>query len=59
MSITSLNGKRFAEMIIQGANHLAANAEMVDALNVFPVPDGDTGTNMNLSMTSGAKEAAK
>ncbi|WP_407675759.1 DAK2 domain-containing protein [Peribacillus saganii] len=43
-------------MIIQGANHLAANANMVDALNVFPVPDGDTGTNMNLSMTSGAKE---
>src|SRR4051794_36060624 len=43
-------------MIIQGANHLAANAQLVDALNVFPVPDGDTGTNMNLSMTSGAKE---
>lgn len=43
-------------MIIQGANHLAANAQYVDALNVFPVPDGDTGTNMNLSMTSGAKE---
>ncbi len=43
-------------MIIQGANHLAANAKLVDALNVFPVPDGDTGTNMNLSMTSGAKE---
>lgn len=43
-------------MVIQGANHLAANAKIVDALNVFPVPDGDTGTNMNLSMTSGAKE---
>ncbi len=56
MSITVLDGKRFAEMIIQGANHLAANAKYVDALNVFPVPDGDTGTNMNLSMTSGAKE---
>ncbi|MGM0844558.1 MAG: DAK2 domain-containing protein [Bacillota bacterium] len=56
MSMTSLEGKRFAEMIIQGANNLAANANMVDALNVFPVPDGDTGTNMNLSMTSGAKE---
>lgn len=56
MSITALDGKRFAEMVIQGANHLAANAQMVDALNVFPVPDGDTGTNMNLSMTSGAKE---
>ncbi|MCP3739053.1 DAK2 domain-containing protein [Rossellomorea sp. BNER] len=56
MSITSLEGKRFAEMVIQGANNLSANAKMVDALNVFPVPDGDTGTNMNLSMTSGAKE---
>lgn len=56
MSITALDGKRFAEMVVQGANHLSANAKMVDALNVFPVPDGDTGTNMNLSMTSGAKE---
>jgi uncharacterized protein len=56
VSITSLDGKRFAEMVIQGANHLSQNAKMVDALNVFPVPDGDTGTNMNLSMTSGAKE---
>ena len=56
MSITALDGKRFAEMVIQGANHLSSNAKMVDALNVFPVPDGDTGTNMNLSMTSGAKE---
>jgi len=56
VAITVLDGKRFAEMVIQGANHLAANAKAVDALNVFPVPDGDTGTNMNLSMTSGAKE---
>ncbi|MEK3887015.1 DAK2 domain-containing protein [Bacillus sp. FSL K6-3431] len=59
MSNTSLDGNRFAEMIIQGANHLAANAQMVDALNVFPVPDGDTGTNMNLSMSSGSKEVQK
>ncbi|MDQ0230574.1 DAK2 domain-containing protein [Metabacillus malikii] len=56
MSITTLDGKRFAEMILQGANHLSNNAKLVDSLNVFPVPDGDTGTNMNLSMTSGAKE---
>ena len=56
VSITVLEGKRFAEMVIQGANHLSSNAKYVDALNVFPVPDGDTGTNMNLSMTSGAKE---
>lgn len=56
VSIKSLDGKRFAEMVLQGANHLSSNAKYVDALNVFPVPDGDTGTNMNLSMTSGAKE---
>ncbi|PMC38398.1 hypothetical protein CJ195_08000 [Bacillus sp. UMB0899] len=56
MSNTTLDGKQFAEMILQGADHLANNAKLVDALNVFPVPDGDTGTNMNLSMTSGAKE---
>lgn len=59
MSILSLDGNRFAEMILQGADHLSENAEMVNALNVFPVPDGDTGTNMNLSMTSGSKEAQK
>ncbi|MBU8877786.1 DAK2 domain-containing protein [Bacillus sp. FJAT-29790] len=56
MSIKALDGKRFAEMVIQGANYLSLNAKYVDALNVFPVPDGDTGTNMNLSITSGAKE---
>ncbi|MEK4030235.1 DAK2 domain-containing protein [Pseudobacillus sp. FSL P4-0506] len=56
MSITSLDGKRFTDMVQAGAAHLSAHADMVDALNVFPVPDGDTGTNMNLSMTSGAKE---
>ncbi|WP_203339422.1 DAK2 domain-containing protein [Planococcus beijingensis] len=52
----SLNGLKFAEMVQMGSHHLFQNADYVDALNVFPVPDGDTGTNMNLSMTSGAKE---
>jgi DAK2 domain fusion protein YloV len=56
VSITTIDGKRFAEMILHGASNLANNAKLVDALNVFPVPDGDTGTNMNLSLTSGAKE---
>lgn len=56
MAIETLDGKAFAEMILSGAHHLSQNADVVDALNVFPVPDGDTGTNMNLSMTSGAKE---
>ena len=54
----SINGIQFADMIKMGAHHLFQNADYVDALNVFPVPDGDTGTNMNLSMTSGAKETA-
>ena len=52
----SLDGIKFAEMVQMGAHHLYQNAGYVDSLNVFPVPDGDTGTNMNLSMTSGAKE---
>lgn len=56
MAIRTLDGRRFAAMVFQGAAHLSSNAKAVDALNVFPVPDGDTGTNMNLSMTSGAKE---
>jgi DAK2 domain fusion protein YloV len=56
VTIRTLDGRRFAEMVLKGAQHLSNNAKAVDALNVFPVPDGDTGTNMNLSMTSGAKE---
>ncbi|MCY8116653.1 DAK2 domain-containing protein [Bacillus spizizenii] len=56
MSIRTLDGRTFAEMILAGAQNLSQNASAVDALNVFPVPDGDTGTNMNLSMTSGARE---
>jgi DAK2 domain fusion protein YloV len=55
LSIRNLGGRSFAKMILAGAHHLSQNAQIVDALNVFPVPDGDTGTNMNLSMTSGAK----
>ncbi|MET3575253.1 DAK2 domain-containing protein [Bhargavaea ullalensis] len=54
-----LNGHRFAEMVKMGSHHLSDNADYVDSLNVFPVPDGDTGTNMNLSMTSGAKETER
>ncbi|MFC5558018.1 DAK2 domain-containing protein [Ureibacillus thermophilus] len=53
-----LDGTKFAEMVQMGSHHLTQNADFVDSLNVFPVPDGDTGTNMNLSMISGAKETA-
>ena len=45
-------------MIIAGANLLEQNREAIDALNVFPVPDGDTGTNMSLTMKSTVKEIA-
>ncbi|WP_251516395.1 MULTISPECIES: fatty acid kinase catalytic subunit FakA [Staphylococcus] len=56
--VRNINGKLFADMIIQGAQNLSNHAELVDSLNVYPVPDGDTGTNMNLTMTSG-KEAVE
>lgn len=55
MSLTEISASQFQEMVQAGANRLQINAEYVNSLNVFPVPDGDTGTNMNLSMTSGAK----
>ncbi|HFJ5419416.1 TPA: fatty acid kinase catalytic subunit FakA [Staphylococcus aureus] len=54
--ISKINGKLFADMIIQGAQNLSNNADLVDSLNVYPVPDGDTGINMNLTMTSGREE---
>ncbi|UXU37850.1 fatty acid kinase catalytic subunit FakA [Staphylococcus aureus] len=54
--ISKINGKLFADMIIQGAQNLSNNADLLDSLNVYPVPDGDTGTNMNLTMTSGREE---
>ncbi len=51
-----LNGALFVQMVLQGHASLEQNMDRVNALNVFPVPDGDTGTNMNLSMTSGVNE---
>ena len=54
----TINGLTLKEMIISGANNLFNCYPEVDALNVFPVPDGDTGTNMNLTISSGAKEVA-
>ena len=52
----SINSKLLQEMLISGANNLYNHYPEIDALNVFPVPDGDTGMNMNLTMASGAKE---
>lgn len=59
MSITILSGQRLSRMIIAGANELTQNKQLVDAMNVFPVPDGDTGTNMSLTVLAAAKEAEK
>ena len=58
-STTKLNGVRLGRMIIAGANELASNKQLVDAMNVFPVPDGDTGTNMSLTVMAAAREAEK
>ena len=54
--IESINGKLLKEMFISGANHLQNNKDLIDKLNVFPVPDGDTGTNMSLTIASAIKE---
>jgi DAK2 domain fusion protein YloV len=54
-----VDGLLFAQMIREGAKSLTKNVKRVDALNVFPVPDGDTGTNMNLSFTTGVNEMNK
>lgn len=51
-----LDGTDFIHMMRSGAARLQSNVSMVNALNVFPVPDGDTGTNMNLTMSSGIEE---
>ena len=56
MSQQAIDGLLLKEMIIAGANLLEQNREAIDALNVFPVPDGDTGTNMSLTMKSTVKE---
>ena len=53
-----LNGKDFKAMVSSGAANLENNQNEVNSLNVFPVPDGDTGTNMSMTFSNGAKEAS-
>lgn len=55
----TIDGKMFRAMVETGANLLHNNHPEIDALNVFPVPDGDTGTNMSLTFTNGAAEVKK
>lgn len=52
-----INGQVWKDMLASGANHLSNKYSEIDALNVFPVPDGDTGTNMSLTFNAGVKEA--
>ena len=52
----SINGATFRKMILAGGKVLEENREYVDSLNVFPVPDGDTGTNMSMTLNSACKE---
>ncbi|ADH99210.1 DAK2 domain-containing protein [Salisediminibacterium selenitireducens] len=56
MVLKTIEGNQLADMFVSGANNLSNHSKKIDALNVFPVPDGDTGTNMNLTITSGVKE---
>ena len=55
MKISKITENEFRKMIAVSSNRLNNNAEFINSLNVFPVPDGDTGTNMSLSFASGAK----
>lgn len=58
MEIKTINAALCAKMFLGGAKNLEANKEWINELNVFPVPDGDTGTNMTLTIMSAAKEVA-
>ncbi|WFC04633.1 DAK2 domain-containing protein [Lactiplantibacillus pentosus] len=55
MKITTITNLEFGKMVQAASQKLSKRAEFINSLNVFPVPDGDTGTNMSLSMASGAK----
>lgn len=54
-----INGKILRDAFISGANNITNNREMIDQLNVFPVPDGDTGTNMSMTISSSVRELSR
>ena len=58
MATNTINAEMLKKMFLAGAANLDANKEMINELNVFPVPDGDTGTNMTLTIMSAAKEVS-
>ena len=57
--IQYIDGKNLRDMFVSGANNLQNSKDYVDKLNVFPVPDGDTGTNMSLTISYAMKELSK
>ena len=59
MVLKEIDSKKFRDMVRVATHRLGRNAEFINSLNVFPVPDGDTGTNMNLTIESGAKAVAQ
>ena len=56
MGINVIDAKMLAKMFLAGAKNLEHKKEWINELNVFPVPDGDTGTNMSMTILSAAKE---
>ena len=56
MQVKKLDGELFKSLVIYGCENLKANYQYVDSLNVFPVPDGDTGTNMRMTIEGGVNE---
>ena len=58
VEITSINSKLLAKMFLAGAKNLDSKKDWINELNVFPVPDGDTGTNMSMTIMSAAKEVS-
>ncbi|HKM34959.1 MAG TPA: DAK2 domain-containing protein [Lachnospiraceae bacterium] len=58
MTLNTIDAKMLAKMFLAGANNLESKKEWINELNVFPVPDGDTGTNMTLTIMSAAKEVS-
>ena len=59
MEVSTINAAVFAKMFLAGAKNLEAKKEWINELNVFPVPDGDTGTNMSMTIMSAAKAVSE
>ena len=58
MNIMKIDGQLYKSLVLKGAENLKMNYQYIDSLNVFPVPDGDTGTNMRMTIEGGVSEIA-